>query len=300
MAQKSIYSLISANIEDDKLKDGFRIRHDNFADGAQDGIMSYHMEITEPDGKTKDALLAVIKKASTGNYEKASEMYMAINKPTLTLIDALQDIIYDNQDQINANKLYGYALDLIIGSPEIELVKLGLSILEIYDVDDDEDVKALVNIIGMSDEFSLFSVFNMRKWSDADESIFDLVKSVRGWGRIHGIHFLSDNPSSEIKKWLLEEGWDNDVMPEYSALDIFTKSGAYELLSSEDKLDPKILRGIAETVKATQNAKSMPIVGLEHLGNFMEIKKLFLKNCEGTTDPDIREIADFIESTIQG
>lgn len=295
---KSIYSLISANIDGDKLKEGFKIRRGDLADGAPDGILSYHTEITEPDDKTKDALLAVIKKASTGNYEKANEMYLALDKPTLTLIDAIQDIIYDNQDSINENKIYGYALSLIVESSEIELVKLGLSILEIYDIDDDEDVKALVSVIGLSDEFSLFAVFNMRKWSDADESIFDLITSVSGWGRIHGIHFLSDAPSDEIRKWLLEEGWKNDVMTEYSSLDIFTKSGAIDLLKSDEPIEPLMLRGIAETVKATQNAKSMPIIGLEHLGNFMEIKALFLKNCEGTADEEIKEIAEFIRGTM--
>ncbi|MCR4688384.1 MAG: hypothetical protein K5745_02425 [Saccharofermentans sp.] len=297
-SNKSIYSLISSNIEGDKLKEGFSIRKDNFADGAYDGILSYHSEITEPDEKTKSAILAVLKKASTGNYDKANEMYLAIGKPTLTLIDGIQDIIYDNQQSLNENKIYGYALSLILESSEIELVKLGLSILEIFDIDDDEDVKALVSIIGMSDEFSLFSVFNMRKWSDADESIFDLITSVTGWGRIHGIHFLSDNPSDEIKRWLLTDGWKNSVMTEYSSLDIFTKSGAIDLLQNEDKLEPEILRGIAETVKATQNAKSMPIVGLEHLGNFMEIKKLFLANCEGTEDEEVKKIAEFIQGTI--
>lgn len=61
--------------------------------------------------------------------------------------------------------------------------------------------------------------------------MWEAARHVSGWGRIHAVAQLE--PSSDaIRRWLLLEGWHNDVMPEYSALTCVEKSGLAEVLHS--------------------------------------------------------------------
>ena len=52
-----------------------------------------------------------------------------------------------------------------------------------------------------------------------------------GWGRIHAVAQLEPG-SDAIRRWLLLEGWRNNVAPDYSALTCVEKSGLAEALHS--------------------------------------------------------------------
>ena len=100
--------------------------------------------------------------------------------------------------------------------------------LELVRVDDD-NLKDMLRIIGLSDEFTLFVIFIMQQWENANEEIFRLAKKTKGWGRIHAIErLIPDTP--EIRDWLLREGVLNNVLPAYSAINCWEGSEAENLL----------------------------------------------------------------------
>ena len=273
---KSIYELIEKNIKDGVLNPEVSIRKDKFADGAVDGMYVYHMAHQEMGEEIKGKIAAVIKKACTGNYEKADKMYLEINKLTLEMIDDIQDVIYDLSEQINSDKLWLYIEHLMFESENAELVKLSLAIIEIFNIDDDEDLKGYIRTLGLSNEFSLFVIFNMRKWSNSDEEIWNLIKNVRGWGRVHGIAYMSSEISNEISTWILEEGWDNDVMPEYTAIQVWNKGKAMDKLRSGN-MSEKEKDAIGNLIAISEADTPKPVACLESLDEYEEIKELYKK-----------------------
>ena len=97
----------------------------------------------------------------------------------------------------------------------------------------------MIRTVGLSDEFTIFSVFCMRKWSDAENEILKLAKSVRGWGRIHCIDFI-EAENAETKEWLFFKGVDNDVVPAYSAWPVYEKSDFIGRFL-DDRNDPNVI-----------------------------------------------------------
>ena len=102
--------------------------------------------------------------------------------------------------------------------------------------------------MGLSDEFTLFSVFLMRAWPAAEKEILELAKRVKGWGRIHCVDFITAE-DEETKKWLLLNGVDNYVVPAYSAWIVYEKAHVEEVLK-KDTLSYEELHGILKITEA--------------------------------------------------
>lgn len=167
-----------------------------FADGAMDGIAIYHMGRQAPD--------------------------------TAAMQQMIPAQILEHQEVYSADNLFETALYLVRYSKDREAVKFGLSMLGVF-VMDVEAQKDVVRTLGLSDEFTLFAVWNMMNWEDPAEEIFRLCKKVHGWGRIHALERL-DPVTEEIRAWILKEGVKNDVLPAYSAYTAWEKAGVRERL----------------------------------------------------------------------
>lgn len=285
---KSILEAVKAHVKDGKLQEGFSLAKGPFADGAQDGIFMYHMNHESASPEKVESLRAVLKKALTGNYKKADEMYLNLKTQTLSVIDDIQDIVFEMGEGDRGAKIWDYAAHLIEDGEDPELVKLGLALAEPFDTDDDDVYKEELRTLGLSNELSLFVIFNMRKWTDANEEIFALVKKVTGWGRIFGINFLSEGLTDEIKTWLITDGWSNYVMTEYSVLDIWNQAGAEERLKSET-ITTAELKGIGRLIEASIG-DGKPMATLSNLENFEEIKSLWISKAKAASDAELDEL----------
>lgn len=236
-----------------------------FADGALDGILIYHSSFPVIEDSDKAEILAILRLANNGEHDKAKEALAQFCKKhrAVELIDDIQDVILDHKDELEVDQMAQFAIGLITDSTDKEVIKSGLIILELLDTSGDEDLMRSIRTLGLSDEFTIFAVFIMRHWPDGQMEILDLAKRVHGWGRIHCVHFIEpENP--EIRHWLLTDGIDNTVMPEYSALTVFNKAGIAEMLerddlSSEEKksilkvIDHMIVEGPVEGISAVED-----------------------------------------------
>jgi len=294
---KSIYDSIESAIKTGKL-DSLRVRKDFFADGAPDGMYMYHMNHGENDDAVVKKIEPVIRKALTGNYDKADQMYVDIKKSTIELIDDIQDTIYNISDSINQDKLWLYLEHLIFETENPELVKLGLSIIEIFDIDDDEELKGYIRTLSRSDEFALFTIFIMRKWAKATEEIFEVAKNVSGWGRIHAISSLSGELSDEIKLWLSECGWYNNVMLEYTAVTVYTLGEMDKLIKADDVSD-RALEGIGNFVLLGIMENPSPVETVDSIVSFEETKNIWLKKARESKDPKVIAVLEDVDSELK-
>ena len=227
--KKSIYGLILENIEDGKLKEGFSLDMEEsdgvkFADGAMDGIFIYHMNKERMDAAGTKKMINALKRCSAGDFEGADEQLseLGANYRAISVIDDFQKYILSHGRRIGEGVLYDFAKYLIHNSADCESVKFGMEIMELFRPDESD--KTTIRRLGLSDEFTIFAVWNMlRSWDNANEEVFDLAKKVRGWGRIHALERLEAS-TPEISEWVLLHGADNDVSPEYSALTVWNKA----------------------------------------------------------------------------
>ena len=251
-----------------------------FADGARDGIMMYHMGMHDITDEARELMEKALRTASDGDIEAAERLFIELGKKTsaLSLIDELQKYIVLNEKELSLNNLCDFAVYAIMNSADRECVKFGLSILELVDIEDNEDVKNAVIMLGRSDEFSLFSIFIMSHWRDGNSHIVLLATETRGWGRIHAIDRIEPN-AENIRNWLLREGVHNTVLPAYSALNCWEKSGAAELLMSGAEFSDEEFRGLRDIMTALLDEG--PCAGISEVKNADEMLIKFLNLASG-------------------
>ncbi len=287
-AEQSIYSSIRSALQaGGTLPPVFCLRKKaennkiTYADGAMDGIAIYHMGHGEQD---MQPLCDVVKLIATGNFSEAEAKLLAYFSADeyaamLPLIDGLQEWIIQNRDDIEPNNLYHFALKTLKESPHIECVKFALSILELLDKGTNKETREIVEILAASDEFTLFCLFIMRRWPDANQAIFEAAKKVHGWGRVHAVEQLSAE-TDEIKHWLLYEGCDNYILAEYSALTCTNKADLKGLLQN-NTITPKDFTVAAALIDSL--LPEGPVIGISGIEEPDALLANFLKHAEKST-----------------
>jgi|GEM_PF-1419833 len=84
-----------------------------------------------------------------------------------------------------------------------EVVKFALTVLGLTKCDQYKD---LIFTIGLHDEFTPYAIFALKNGTtNGNEQIFQLAKTLHGWGKVEAIREL-DATTKEMKRWLLTEG----------------------------------------------------------------------------------------------
>ena len=278
MKKKPIFEIIADRLRQTEFKDDdiitlgkdFSLPSDEkglrYVDGAKDGICAYHMGAAEITKKDIEEINKVITLANKGDYDQADSVLEKLCERIrlVNFIDELQDCILDRKDEIE-DKFYVYSLHLMTQSANIECVKVGMMIQELFTQSD--EVKGMVRTLGLSDEFTLYSVFIMRNWENGNTEIMNIAKSVNGWGKVHAVHYIEPD-TEEIRQWLLTDAVSNDVMPAYSGWDCYKKADV-EAILKKDGLTYEELEGVLSIVDAILDEG--PVLGISNIENPKEI-----------------------------
>lgn len=234
-----------------------------FADGAMDGIYIYHMGHSPLSEEDADKLGSLLRKAAEGREEEAEEGFAEFCKDNraLSIIDDVQKYIVNHTSELSADNMYKFAVNMMMASNHIECVKIGMCILELFDTEENETLADAIRAIGVSDEFTIFSVFLMRNWENGAMEVLELAKHVHGWGRIHCMDFIEPE-NEEIKNWILENGVDNEVVPAYSGMVAYEKADVPGVLV-KNKLSKDEMHGILKIVSAMLDEG--PVNGISNL-----------------------------------
>nr|DAQ86684.1 MAG TPA: hypothetical protein [Caudoviricetes sp.] len=278
MNKKPIFEIIADRLRQTEFKDDdiitlgkdFSLPSDEkglrYVDGAKDGICAYHMGAAEITKKDIEEIDKVITLANKGDYGQADSVLEKLCERirVVNFIDELQDCILDRKDEIE-DKFYVYSLHLMTQSANIECVKVGMMIQELFTQSD--EVKGMVRTLGLSDEFTLYSVFIMRNWENGNNEIMNIAKSVNGWGKVHAVHYIEPD-TEEIRQWLLTDAVSNDVMPAYSGWDCYKKADV-EAVIKKDKLTYEELEGVLSIVDAMLDEG--PVLGISNIEDPKEV-----------------------------
>lgn len=278
MNKKPIFEIIADRLRQTEFKDDdiitlgkdFSLPNDEeglkYIDGAKDGICVYHMGAAEITQKDIEEINTVITFANTGDYDQADSVLEKLCERirVVNFIDELQDCILARKDEVE-DKFYIYSLYLMTQSANIECVKAGMMIQELFG--QSEEVKGMVRTLGLSDEFTLYSVFIMRNWENGNTEIMNIAKSVNGWGKVHAVHYIEPD-TEEIKYWFLTGAVSNDVMPAYSGWDCYKKADV-EAILKKGGLTYEELEGVLSIVDAMLDEG--PVLGISNVENPKEI-----------------------------
>ena len=194
----SIYNIIKANITDGKLPEHFSLpvpedqdQEIPFADGAMDGIYIYHMEHTDMTEEDKAQMAVAVSCLNRADYEGSDKELKKLGRMASAIgsIDEMQQYIRshahnpndkpdpNNPEEIRLSlkNICDIARRLIEESENKESVKFGLLICEIFRSHPDQ-IKEVITTLGLSDEFTIFTVWNMLNWENGNSLIFDLIK----------------------------------------------------------------------------------------------------------------------------
>lgn len=195
-----------------------------FADGAIDGTIRYYMG---PAQNTDiNMLTQALKLASEDRFEDGANAlltYFSQGVVMLPLMDRVQEWIYQHPEELSPEKLGQFAMTLLLQSKDVESVKFAMTILEILDQEPTEELKDILLTLAACEELTLFCLFALGNYADANEIYFQLAQKLKGWGRIHAVSMLKPE-NAEMAEWLLQEGWQNDIMPEYSAITVIKRT----------------------------------------------------------------------------
>lgn len=257
--RKSIYWHIANHIEEDslglteggeELPDEQLVRGNrpfSWAAGALDGLFGSTGEGNEAEMRVSelfDAIVDITEKSSDRNLVRFYQLATSGN--VLGIVDhLLEKIAYSSS--LQKDRLHTVARWLAMESADREVVKLAISILGLFRDENDFD---LLMKLGRHEEFTLYvTVAIQNSGSDVDNRLWKLAQHVRGWGRVNIVERLAMTNDDYIRDWLVREGYQNDIMLEYTAL-ICARAGELHRKLKEEKVDDELVKAAGEILTA--------------------------------------------------
>lgn len=265
-----------------------------FADGALDGIAIYHLQAPDQD----TALLEQALDIAAADLEQAHALVnqWAAEGHMISAMNKIQQYTIERQEQLPPSQIYRLAVECALKGTHREEVKFGLVMMTLFQTDDNEQLKNALRILALSDEFTLYVLQVAAGWSSSSLETLRIAKNVHGWGRIHAVVQLEPE-TAEIRDWLFTEGWDNTVMPAYSALECCQKSGFQErLVKGMSGRDYACACGLLEAL-----LDEGPVQGISAIEDAEGLLKAFLEcSASKAVSPErqkaLKQIADYAAS----
>jgi hypothetical protein len=199
-----------------------------WASGAKDGVLLMHTAMTTPVDEAEAVLTAII--AYVDDAETWDSLYELLRETrALPVLNHVMKRIPEAARPRGPIRELG--LRLATTSADREPVKYGLALLGL--AGDESDVEVVRTLAG-HEEFTLPALVALaRLVEDVEPMWWELARQVRGWGRIHLVHRLARSARPEIRRWILVEGYRNDIMDEYLALIAAEAGGLADELAAD-------------------------------------------------------------------
>ncbi len=200
-------------LEEDAEKDVIK-----FVPGALEGILGHH---TDGGGGDVRELSAFLKEHGGEAPQQVLERYEQewSDSRTAVVRDGLLKEIRNNKEQYDSSWLAQLAYCLMTGGNKIEAVKLGLTLMSLFDIWENTQVREAMILLGSCEDFTEYVLYNLTYWpKEAQNKVyFTLAKKLRGWGKINAVERLRAD-TEEIREWVLCHGCRNTVMYSYLGL----------------------------------------------------------------------------------
>lgn len=248
--------------------------------GAQDGVAVRHMSPGQAENSAAlafDLLARLVANPAPEDMERFYELFndaevLRFIDPFLQKIGAVENLDFE--------RVYEFGVWLAKNAPDRGPVKAGMAIAGIFPRGMAHD---MFRVLGRHEEFTLYAAVGMMNTSENPErDLWDLARHVRGWGRIHLIRHLAATEDEDIRRWMLEEGYRNEVMNEYTAY-ICAQTGGLRAALTDDDVNDAVLAGAGEILRALINGGVAE--DIENYEDAPQVMKRYLKLAAGRALP---------------
>lgn len=246
-----------------------------------DGFMEGNITGLDKGGEESPELQDGLSQILEGEYDRAVQTLQAFfsdgeDHLMNAYVESVQQWIDDHRDTLDPEPLIWFADRLLQEADQSEIIKFALSLLEFFDLHQEEELAEEIRLLAKCNEFTLFCVRNFLQWKNGQEEIWQTARQVYGWGRIAALEYL-DPRTAQIRQWMLEEGWDNDVNPEYTARLLAENVDLLGVLE-QPTLTAKAFEGAEALVDAL--LVDEPVPGISRIRQPVKLLTEFLRHCE--------------------
>lgn len=271
-----------------------------FAPGAMEGIFSHHVAgnaegesfipvLKEYIGMTPKQALADFESRKADNIKVANMRY-----------HLLEDIIA-HKEELPPVKVINLAYCFAKEGTRVETVKLGLSMLSLFDLSENKGTVQLLYVLGHCEDFTDYVLMSVKNWSEArrQKFCFALAPKLYGWGKINIVEMLEAD-TEEKKQWILCHGCKNNVLNSYLGLVCAQKCDLLGRLQ-KGNLSEEEFRGAEEIMSGLLDegpCKGMSVIASPvelTLSYLQELNNYFTK-CERKDEcPEITFVCSLVE-----
>jgi len=246
----SIYLQIRKGVLEPLPDDGivFKISKFKWGGGAMDGVLATHTRSAAQKQRVSEVSSALCRLERRADSTGLLKLYeLVVENTVVNYIDAILEQLTDDISPHDGQRFLTIGRYLATKAGHREAVKFGLALMGAFGSNEESEI---FMTLGRSDEFTLFAAVALARVArHPDHALWDLAKSVNGWGRIQVVRLLRDTQDSAIQEWLLREGFRNNVMDEYLAC-ICARAGRLHEALNRQNVDLALLTAAAEIIRA--------------------------------------------------
>lgn len=167
-------------------------------------------------------------------------------------------------------------------APDRAPVKVAMALMMLHG----EEHRELLLHLGRHEDLTHFAAIGLSATSERERNMFELARSVHGWGRIDAIELLGPVGDPEIRDWLLREGYRNDIAYGYLAYTCADAGGLRDALMKES-VDDELLRSAGEIIEALLIGE--PFKGMDTYYDGAPVVDLYLRHL-GPEPTDLEQL----------
>jgi hypothetical protein len=128
-------------------------------------------------------------------------------------------------------------------------VKFGIAMLG--SMGDENDLE-IVRTLALHDEFGLYAAAAIAELApQRQQGLYEMARKLNGWGRIEAVTQMTFTPDPTLRRWLLTEGFRNDVTPQYLAYHCATIADLADAMGDPaNTQDMKFLAGVSDLIQS--------------------------------------------------
>ncbi len=285
MTENSIYKKIEKCIlEQGKLPRDFMLEEREYkegelryAPGALEGICGHHLGT----GGNPDEFCEILKEYLLMEPQDALDTFereQSRDFQIATIRRELIERIYENRQEYSAGKLKLLTATFIAYGTKVTSVKVGLSLLNLFDLSDNEELKKILKILAYSEEFTDYVIWISATWTEEESQAFyfELAQKLEGWGKINVVEMMKAD-TEEKKQWILCHGCRNSVLYAYLGYECAMKCDFLERLQ-KGNFSEEEFKGASDIMEGLLDEG--PCQGMSALEAPVELTLLYLEECK--------------------
>lgn len=250
-ADESIFDFISRNITSTgELPNDFSLESfKNYEDGDivfADGMIDYCMS-SEKDEDILEQLKNLVKLMDDdiipANIRLLDDYYLKNkDKHILGTIDEFLSWIRDNSKTYSPELIFKFGVNAMLSGREVETVKIGIALLGLFNLNEEDKITEEIKKLALSDEFTLYCDIALSNLNKLNDFRFEIAQKSHSYGKIIVVPKLKVT-NKEIEDWLFKFGCENEADNGWLAIDIAQKIDLPNYIKEND-LDEDAIDGL--------------------------------------------------------